>query len=233
MRRRQTERRVDGRRVRCHPGFTEDVSRANGTGHVPLDVSFSSFPSLYADVDPTIIDAFVRSLRPYACVVRAPPGLQTRPRRVSVRAMSSEHGHAHRSRPSSRGGSNHPERCVTSRVPRKRQRVGVSMRRRRRRPVRSRRRRGDARRVHPARRAIPETSPPSLSIQVVGARTRVRYTSSRVHHRSRASAASAARAARAAIEVQRADRARTGTPSSRNLVAWTRLYGVRSVGLHT
>ena len=53
----------------CHPGFTEDVSRANGTGHVPLDVSFSSFPSLYADVDPTIIDAFVRSLRPYgACV---------------------------------------------------------------------------------------------------------------------------------------------------------------------
>ena len=92
-----------------------------------------------------------------------------------------------------------------------------------------------ARRVHPARRAIPETSPPSLSIRVVGARTRVRYTSSRVHHRSRASAASAAatRRARAAIEVPRADRARAGTPSSRNLVAWTRLYGVRSVGLHT
>ena len=37
----------------------------------------------------------------------------------------------------------------------------------------------------------------------------------------------------AAIEVPRADRARAGTPSSRNLVAWTRLYGVRSVGLHT
>ena len=75
--------------------------------------------------------------------------LQTRPRRVSVRAMSSEHGHAHRSRPSSRGGSNHPERCVTSRVPRKRQRVGVSMRRRRRRAfvLRSRRRRGDVRAV--------------------------------------------------------------------------------------
>ena len=221
----------------CHPGFTEDVSRANGTGHVPLDVSFSSFPSLYADVDPTIIDAFVRSLRPYGRVVpcaarvyKPPPArlrardvLRTRtrtpvptvfPRRIeSPRAVRHFPGTSETS----------TRRRVDAPSPSTGLRITKSTPPRRR-----------ARRVHPARRAIPETSPPSLSIQVVGARTRVRYTSSRVHHRSRASVASAAtRRARAAIEVPRADRARAGTPSSRNLVAWTRLYGVRSVGLHT
>jgi len=51
----------------CFPGYTEDV--VDGSGYVPPNVSSSTFPSLYADVDPRTIGAFIASLRPYgACV---------------------------------------------------------------------------------------------------------------------------------------------------------------------
>jgi len=51
----------------CFPGYTEDV--VDGSGYVPANVSSSTFPSLYAGVDPRTIGDFIASLRPYgACV---------------------------------------------------------------------------------------------------------------------------------------------------------------------
>jgi hypothetical protein len=50
----------------CYPGYTEDAS---GSGYQPPSVSVSSYPGLYAQVDPSRISSFITSLRPYgACV---------------------------------------------------------------------------------------------------------------------------------------------------------------------